>query len=250
MPLIEHPAGNYAFLPGIAPYSCGVVSSRGYELVHVTLQTPVGWRAGFDRISQYLASQQRPKTALCSVALRSPRPYSFSGFAEFNLEYASTLKEWGVFVNGVNPIARTNVAPVVAPPTEPSLYGFSFSRPCAPELAPTFVVAGAGELPEGVLARDGIISHGDISPKGITSKAVFVMGLMESRLHGLGLDWAAVSMVNIYTAHEIMHLLPDVVLKRMGKSAIHGIHWHFSHPPVAEIEYEMDMRGTRTDLRI
>jgi GAF domain-containing protein len=31
------------------------------------------------------------------------------------------LKGWGVFLDGVNPVARTNVAPEVSPPAEPSL---------------------------------------------------------------------------------------------------------------------------------
>ena len=37
MALIDHPTGNYRFLPGIAPYSCGVVSAPGYEIAHVIL---------------------------------------------------------------------------------------------------------------------------------------------------------------------------------------------------------------------
>ncbi len=31
MPMIDHPSGDYRFLPGIAPYSCGVVSKAGFE---------------------------------------------------------------------------------------------------------------------------------------------------------------------------------------------------------------------------
>ena len=38
MPLVDHPVGNYRFLPGIAPYSCGVVSAPGYEIVHVLVR--------------------------------------------------------------------------------------------------------------------------------------------------------------------------------------------------------------------
>jgi hypothetical protein len=39
--LIDHPTGGYRFLPGIAPYSCGVVSRPGTEIVYVTfLKTP------------------------------------------------------------------------------------------------------------------------------------------------------------------------------------------------------------------
>ncbi len=56
MPLIDHPLGNYRFLPGIAPYSCGVVSVPGFEIVHVTFQRPVPYRDGFERIAQHLAA--------------------------------------------------------------------------------------------------------------------------------------------------------------------------------------------------
>ena len=125
MPLTTQPAGDYCFLPGIAPYSCGVVSRPGFEIVHVTFQQPVPYRRAFARIEEFLAAQQRPQAALCGIELRSPRPYSFSGFADFNAAYAKTLEGWGLLVDGVNPVARTNVAPVLDPPSEPALYGFS-----------------------------------------------------------------------------------------------------------------------------
>lgn len=250
MPIFDHPSGNYRFLPGIAPYSCGVVSSPGFEIVHVTLQRPIAYREGFEKIAEYLSSVSRPKAALCAIALRSPQPFTFQGFADFNAEYAAILQRWGVFVNGVNPVARTNVAPVIHPPSEPALYGFCLTMPCANNKSPTFVVAGAGELPEGLLSRDGIVGLGDTSPEGLAIKAHFVMDLMETRLHGLGVDWPLVSTVNVYTAHSLTPLLPEIVLGRMGTTSIHGTTWHFSRPPIAEIEYEMDVRGTRTELHV
>src|ERR1041385_832709 len=143
------------------PYSGGVVSAPGHEIVHVTLHRPVPYRRGFDLIERHLASEGRPGAALCGIELRSPQPFSFEGFAGFNAEYARILEGWGLFVEGVNPVARTNVAPEVDPPGEPVLYGFSYARPCDPVLPPTFVVAGAGELPEGVLAAEGIVRAGD-----------------------------------------------------------------------------------------
>lgn len=249
MPITDHPTGNYRFLPGIAPYSCGVVSSPGFEIVHVTLQRPIPYRDGFARIAEFLAAEARPKAALCAIALRSPRPFSFQGFADFNAEYAAILQGWGLFVDGVNPVARTNVAPVINPPSEPVLYGFSFTRPCSIHGPPTFVVAGAGELPEGFLSREHIIALGNTSPEGLAIKARFVMDLMESRLRGLGVDWPQVSTVNVYTAHSLTSLLPEVILSRIGPAGIHGATWHFSQPPISEIEYEMDLRGTRTELR-
>jgi hypothetical protein len=250
MPLVDHRTGNYRFLPGIAPYSCGVVSSPGFEIVHVTLHRPVPYRHGFERIEQYLAEANRPPAALCGVELRSPRPFTFPGFAEFNATYAKILEGWGVFVDGVNPVARTNVAPEINPPSEPVLHGFSYSRPTRSDSPPTFIVAGAGELPEGVLASEGIIAAGETSPEGIAVKARFVMDLMEARLEGLGAGWPLVTAIDIYTVHPIQRLLPEMILERIGPASHRGVHWFFTRPPIVGIEFEMDLRGVRTELRL
>lgn len=246
--LIDHPHGNYRFLPGIAPYSCGVVSRTGFEIVYVTLKQPIAYRLGFERVADFLDSMDRPRAALCGISLRSPRPFSFAGFSDFNDAYTAILKSWDLFVEGINPIARTNVAPVVNPPSEPVLYGFSFTRACEENLPETCVVAGAGELPEGILARDAIVALDDASPAGMASKVQFVMDLMANRLRGLGFGWANVNIANVYTSHALEELLPEAILGRMGSAAIHGVHWHYSRPPIAEIEFEMDVRSTRTEL--
>lgn len=250
MSLINHPSGNYSFLPGIAPYSGGVVSGAGFEIVHVTCQHPLPLCAGFDRIAQYLDAQGRPKAALCGIELRSPRPFTFAGFAEFNKGYAAILDGWGLFVNGVNPVARTNVAPAVTTPAELVVYGFSYTRTTDKNLPPTFVVAGGGELPEGVLARESIIAVDDTSRSGLEKKARFVMDLMENRLYGLGVGWAMATAVDVYTVHSIDPLLPAIILGRTGDAAIHGVHWYLSRPPIEAIEYEMDVRGVRTEIRL
>ena len=250
MCLIDHPTGHYRFLPGIAPYSCGVVSVPGYEIVHVTLQRPVPWREGFDRLRQHLNAEGRPVESLCAVELRSPRPFSFPGFAEFNAEYAAVLAQWGVFVDGVNPVARTNVAPEVGAPPVPSLYGFSYSRPMESSTPVTFVVAGAGELPEGILAAESIVAANDTSPAGIATKARFVMDLMEQRLRGLGADWPLVTAIDIYTVHPIDGLFLEIIIRRVGSAAIHEVRRFYTRPPIVGIEYEMDLRGIRTEIRL
>ncbi len=247
MSLVYHPEGNYRFLPGIAPYSCGAVSFPGFEIVHAVFQQPLPYREGFARIAGHLAAVARPKATLCGVELRSPAPFSFPGFAAFNGEYAAILREWGLFVNGINPVARTNVAPVVRPPAEPVLYGFSYTRPCDHTQPLTFVVAGAGELPEGILAADSIVARGDTSPNGIATKAVFVMNLMERRLLGLGADWSLVNAIDVYTIHSLDSILPELVLNRVGPAIAHGVRWHYTRPPITDIEFEMDLRGTRTE---
>lgn len=257
MALTDHPAGDYRFLPGIAPYSCGVVCKPGFEIVHVTFQRPLKLSDGFEKVAQFLQNAGRPRTTLCAMSLRSPQPFSFEGFAEFNARYAEVLKSWGVFVNGVNPIARTNVAPVglhtspgasaVFDHDSPVLYGFAFSRPCADGHRPTFVVAGAGELPEGILSRDQIVARGNTSDGGLTMKTRFVLDLMEARMFGLGVDWPLVNKVNVYTVHPLTPLLP-ILLARIGSAGVHGISWHHSRPPIEEIEFEMDLRGTQCEL--
>src|SRR5438874_5767589 len=118
--LRDVPGGGYRFLPGIDPYSSGVIAAPGHEIVHATLRAPVPWRDGFTLIDRHLRAEGQSRAALCAVALRSPTPFTFEGFAEFNAEYREVLAAWGLLVDGANPIARTNVAPVVGPPPAPA----------------------------------------------------------------------------------------------------------------------------------
>jgi hypothetical protein len=247
MALIDHPVGGYRFLPGIVPYSGGVVSEPGFEIVHATLHRPLPYRQGFERIERHLADEGRPKAALCGIELRSPRPYSFEGFAAFNAGYANILERWGLFIGGDNPVARTNVAPEVDPPAEPMLYGFAYTRPCSQATPPTFLVAGAGELPEGALAPEAIVRGGETSAGAIAEKAAFVLDLMEARLHGLGAGWAQVTALDVYTIHSIDRLLPESILRRVGPASAHGVRWYYSRPPIEGIEFEMDVRGVRVE---
>lgn len=250
MSLLNHVSGGYRVLPGIEPYSCGVVSAEGFEIVHATFERPVPESEGFARIREHLANEGRPLAALCGVELRSPRPFSFEGFAAFNQAYAEVLKAWGVFLGEVNPVARTNVAPEVDAPETPSFYGFSYTKTCERSLPPTFVVAGAGELPEGVLEDAAIVRRGETDADAIAEKARFVMNLIEARLRGLGVGWDRVTAVDVYTIHPVVALLPEVILGSMGSASLHGIRWFFSRPPIVGIEYEMDVRGVRSEIRL
>ncbi len=73
------------------------------------------------------------------------------------------------------------------------------------------------------------------------------MDLMENRLVGLRGDWPMVTAIDVYTIHPIEHLLRRVILDRAGAVAIH---WHYSRPPIEAIEFEMDLRGVRTEIRV
>ena len=241
----EVPAGHYRFLPGIAPYSSGVVAMPGHQVVHATLRAPVPWRDGFALIDRHLRGEDRPRAALCAIALRSPKPFTFDGFAEFNAGYRAVLDSWDLLVEGANPIARTNVAPLVGAPAEPSLYGFAYTLPGATP-RPTFVVAGSGEVVE--LAAERIVRRGETSPDAIREKAAFVMNVMQTRLRGLAADWPDVTTIDVYTPHPIEPFVRDVLLGTAGAAAIHGVRWYPSHPPIVGLEYEMDMRGVAREI--
>jgi hypothetical protein len=176
------------------------------------------------------------------VALRSPRPFSFDGFNQFNAGYVEVLKRWELLVDGLNPIARTNIAPEVDPPGAPSLYSFAYTAP-AHRPAKGFVVAGAGELPEGSLNPQDVVRPGETSPHALAAKARFVLDLMERRLDGLGASWGDVTATNVYTVHDVNALLAQEILPRLGRAGQHGVTWHYARPPIVSIEYEMDLRG-------
>jgi hypothetical protein len=247
--LTENKAGNYSFLRGIAPYSAGVIAEAGFEIVHVRLSRYVPLRAGFDAVEAHLLKAGRPLQAICGMELRSPKPFSFTGFDEFNAGYVDVLKKWDLLVDGINPVARTNVAPAVNPPAEPSLYGFSYTVP-SDARRKTFVVAGAGELPEGSLDARDVVRPGESSPAAIREKMRFVNGLMEGRLKGLGVSWSDVTVSEIYAIHDIHSLLEKELIRRQERAGAHGITWHYSRPPIEGIEYEMDLRGCTTELMI
>lgn len=245
--LRDSPSGNYRFLPGISAFSSGTVAMPGHEIVHVTLATPVPWREGFARIERHLRERERPKTALCGIELRSPAAFTFEGFATFNEGYRALLADWGILVGDDNPIPRTNVAPVVAAPAEPSLYAFAYTAPGSTP-SPTFIVAGAGEMRDRGKGTDGIVRYGDVSPDGMREKARFVMAIMQERLRGLGAEWSRVTAIDVYAAQPIHAVVLEEILRPAGPAAIHGVRWFPSRPPVQGLEFEVDLRGVAREL--
>ncbi len=241
-PLQVNQQGGYQFLPGIAPYSCGVVALPGFEIIHVTLQTPLPWHAAMNASRRYLEDSSLTCRNLCAVELRCPQPYPMDGFIGFNKQYKQLLDDWNMMVDGINPVARTNVSPVLNPPSEPMLFAFSYARP-SQSSRPTFVVAGGGELPDGELAERRIVRVGETSPDALMEKAECVAEIMNSRLKGLGGNSELLTTIDVYTAHSLLPLLEGVLESRMPAIARLGVHWFHSRPPIVDIEFEMDMRG-------
>lgn len=233
--------GGYRYVPGVSQYSAGVAAQPGYALHRVRFAEPVPLAQGFDRVQAHLKAIGRPVQAFCACELRSPAPFTEQGFRDFNEIYTGTLKRWGIIVDGVNPVARSNVCPHIAPPAVPSLHAFSYTVPDA-GARPSFVVAGSAEAPEGHGSyREVAIALGDLSSEGLRQKMAFVIAEMRRRMQHLGFDWPDVTATQIYTIHDFHHLLVEQF--SATQALRHGLTWHFNRPPVVDLEYEMDCRA-------
>ncbi len=240
--------GNYHHAPGVFQYSSGVIADPGYAIRRVRFLTPLPLAEGFARIEAHLRAEGRPTTAFCACELRSPAPFDDAGFIAFNRVYVSTLERWGIARGDANPVARSNVCPKVAPPAVPSLYAFSYTvpLPAGVPAAPSFIVSGSAEAPEGKGGYAGhVIRAGDVSPDGLRDKMRWVLGEMERRMGMLGVGWRDVGSTHVYTVHDIHPLIESELLPR--GAAPGGITWHFVRPPVDILDYEMDVRRVFDD---
>jgi hypothetical protein len=242
--LIPFPDGGYGFLKGGFPYSQGVRALQGFAIERVRFARPLAVEQGFAAIEAHLRSLGRPRTALCAAELRSPKPFTMSGFVGFNEGYVAILKQWGLFRDGLNPVARSNVAPEIGPPAEPSFYAFCYTVP-GQASSPSFVVAGSGEWPGGGKFPDDIVARGDVTAAGLQAKARWVLEAMERRLAELGVSWQDGTAAQVYTVHDIHAILRDQIVPRIGNSG--GLTWHYCRPPIEELEFEMDVRGVAVE---
>jgi len=234
-------AGGYRFIPAVSQYSGGVAAEPGLRIERVRFSRVMPLRAGFAAIEAHLAAIGRPNAAFCACELRSPAPFTEDGFRAFNAIYIKTLERWGLMEGGVNPVARSNVCPEIAPPAEPGFFAFSYTVVDA-EAAPSFIVAGSAESEEGKGDyRDNLVARGDTSPQGLRTKARWVLGEMERRMASLGFDWSHASATQVYTVHDFHPFVADELVRRGAMPG--GVTWHFNRPPVQELEFEMDCRG-------
>jgi len=238
IPLAER---GFGFAPGVFQYSCGVVALPGYRMERVRFRKPVSIAAGVARIMAHLEGLCRPLTAFAACELRSPEPFTEDGFIAFNKIYAATLQEWGIFTDGKNPVARSNVCPEIAPPAEPSFHAFTYSLVDA-AAPPSFVIAGNGEAKEGrTTYKESIIALGDRTQVGISAKNAKVMDEMERRMAELGVTYAQATSVNLYTVYDPYPVIAREVIARGAPEV--GVEWHFCRPPVVGLDWEMDCRG-------
>lgn len=239
-------AGGYRYLRGVFQYSAAVAAERGFRIERARFRRPVALAEGFRRIEAHLRALGRPLAAFCACELRSPAPFTESGFEAFNRAYVKPLQRWGIYSEGANPIARSNVCPAIGAPAEPGFYAFSYTV-AADDAGGSFIVAGGAEAPEGKASyRDHIMRLGDVSAEGLREKARFVVAEMERRMRAVGFDWCDLTATQLYTVHDVHGLLADEIVRR--GAAPGGVTWHFAHPPVVDLEFEMDCRGISREL--
>ena len=244
----DFPAGNYRFIPAVFQYSSGAAANPGYEIERVRFDSMPQLAEGFAQIAKYIKSAGRPLTAFCACELRSPGAFTEDGFFKFNQHYVKTLAEWGLFDGTINPVARSNVCPEIDPPSEPSFYAFSFTRP-SQAATPSFVIAGGAESREGAGSYpERTVRYRDLSPDGLKEKVRFTVGSMESRLAAFGFGWKDTTAVQAYTVHDFHPVVADELVRRGAMRS--GLTWHFARPPVIDLEYEMDCRRVLREVVI
>jgi len=236
----DFPAGNYRFIPAVFQFSSGAAADSGFEIERVRFDRLLPLAEGFAQVAEYIRGSGRPLTSFCACELRSPAAFTEDGFRTFNQHYVKTLAEWGLFDGSINPVARSNVCLEIDPPSEPSFYAFSFTRPTQ-NTTPTFVIAGGAELGDGSGSYpERIVRYRDLSADGVREKVRFTVRSMEERLGAFGLGWKDTTGVQVYTVHDFHPVISDELVRR--GSARSGLTWHFARPPVVDLEYEMDCR--------
>lgn len=245
--VLTFPDGGYRFIKGVFQYSGGVAAEPGWEMVRARLTKPLVLAEGLARIDAHLKEIGRPIAAFCACELRSPKPFDDAGFLAFNKSYVEPLTHWGIIKDGINPIARSNVCPEVNPPGVPSLYAFSYTVPAGNGAPPSFVVSGSGESMEGQKNySERAVRLGDRTPDGVREKARYVLSAMEKRMAALGFTWAEATATQVYTVYDFHHIVADEIAARGAANA--GLTWQFCRPPVDVLDYEMDVRGVRTEI--
>jgi hypothetical protein len=241
--------GGYRYIPSVFQYSGGVAAEPGFAIERAVIRGTPPLAEGFARVEAHLARMGRPPTAFCACELRSPEPFTDAGFRAFNEAYVGTLGRWGIYEDGVNPVARTNVCPGHGAPAEPALHAFSYTVPAEAGARGTFVVAGSGEAREGPGAyAERIVRHGETSRDALGEKLAFVRGEMERRLALLGFGWADATAVQAYAVHDIGFFVGPELAARGALAS--GLTWHVARPPVVGIEVELDVRGTAREIAL
>jgi hypothetical protein len=229
--LTHNRSGNYRFL-GMAgrPFSAGAVADEGFDLAHARFERPLPLQEGLAAIAQHVAAAGRPIHSIAGIELRIPEPMRRAEFDSFNQGYVASLKGLGLEVDGLLPAGRTNVA-VGGGVSEPSVYAVTYTVP-GNSSRRAFVLSGAPEEEAG----------------NATTMIDSIMRVLSARLDELGVSWHDATTIQLYGIDEIEVGVVDRLLKQVGDSAVHGVQWFPSLPPVEGLKLEVDVRSAGTEL--
>jgi hypothetical protein len=245
--LIDNPKGNFRFIKGRNPFSSGAVADAGYEIVHAAFDPMLPLEAGFAQIETHLRGIGRPLNALSGMELRIPRALSLHDFRSFNQAYVQRLAAWGIYVGDLNPVARTNVAVEIDPAPVASVFGFSYTVPSSRKRS-TFVISGAPEVGVSGTNQRIVVAPGDVSREGMRQKIAQVLSSLQVLLQEIQASWADATAIGVYTVHDIHPYLEDVILRDVPSANVRGVTWHYARPPVADTDFEMDVRRVFQEL--
>lgn len=232
---------GYRYIPSVFQYSGGVAAESGFALERVRFLQPLPMAEAFAAVEAHLDRIGRPTTAFAQCELRSHDPFSDQGFIDFNTHTVQTLERWGLYRDGVNPVARTNVCPMYGKPAESRMFAFSYTVPSDRQRA-SFQLSGSADAhTSNAPARERGIAWGDTSLEGLRTKVNFVADEMQRRLAALQLDWSDAVLTQLYTVQNIGHLVGDCLARRGAGAG--GLIWNYARPPVVGLEFEMDVRG-------
>jgi hypothetical protein len=230
--LTHNRSGNYRFLAAAGrPFSGGAVADEGYDIVHARFERPVPLDAGLAAAAEHVSGAGRPIHSIAGFELRSPKPFSRTGFETFNAGYVARLTSLGLEVDGLMPAARTNVAATVGAVTEPSVYAFSYTI-AGPRVRRAFVVSGAAE------------DQGTDTASRLDS----IMAILSARLEELGASWDDATAIQLYGVDDIQARVAEKLLRHADGAAVHGLQWFPSLPPVEGLKLEIDVRSAGTQL--
>jgi hypothetical protein len=175
-----------------------------------------------------------------------PKVLSRESFDQFNRAYLAQLKSWNLEVSGANPVARTNMVPVIGPMAEPMIAGFFHTAPMA--ATPNWLLSGVPEFTD-LKGQIAVAAPGDTSTAGLRIKAEAIFNVIAERLRELEASWGQATAVNIYTIYDLHALLEDLILPTIGDAAYAGLTTHHGRPPITGLDLEIDAwASTRQEI--
>jgi hypothetical protein len=236
------PGGTHVYTPGLRFAAAAVLAQPGFTVERAVLGNPMALPGGYRTIEAHLDRIGRPITALCGLELRMPASLPPEGFAAFNDDYIARLGDWGLVVDGVPPLTRTNVCPRGERLHASGLLAFSYTVE-RDGRAPSFVVSGVADMPRGGRYPEDVIRRGESTSDALREKALGIIEQVNECVRELGVEWDSSASVHLYSLHDVAYTVVTELLPKVGVRPSHGVIWHDTAPPTVELELELDVRA-------